>query len=281
MIRLTRVRQLIRQVAREVAVEAHDLLGAVARIEDGAGGHGRADRVQVELEGGDDAEVAASAAQAPEEVGVLRRARGEDLAVGGDHLGRAQVVAGQAVLAHQPADPAAQREAGDAGGRDQAPGGGEAVLLGRGVELPQVSAALGGGGAALASTVMPFIGERSMTMPLVAGREAGNAVAAAAHGDVEPLAAREADRVAHVGSIGAAGDHRRAGVMGAVPDRTSLVVGAVAGPDQLSVQPVLELLQRCRSKHSLRSHAGLLLSSGCLTSRFDDAQRGYGPPLND
>ena len=253
--------QLVRQVACEVAVEAHDLLGAVARIEDRAGGHGRADRVQIELEGGDDAEIASAAAQAPEEVGVLRRARGEDLAVGGDHLGRAQVVAGQAVLAHQPADPAAQREAGDAGGRDQAPGSGESVLLGRRVELPPGDAALGGGGAA-AHIHRDALHRREVDDDaVVAGREAGNAVAAAAHGDVEPLAAREADCVAHVGGIGAAGDHRRAGVMGAVPDRTSLVVGAVAGPDQLSVQPVLELLQRCRSKHSLRSHAGPLLSS--------------------
>ena len=53
--------QLVRKVARELAVEAHDLLGALAGIEDRAGGHGRADRVQIELEDGYDTEIAASA----------------------------------------------------------------------------------------------------------------------------------------------------------------------------------------------------------------------------
>ena len=40
-----------------------------------------------------------------------------------------EVVAGEAVLAHQPADAAAEREAGDAGGRDEAAGRREAVRL--------------------------------------------------------------------------------------------------------------------------------------------------------
>jgi hypothetical protein len=62
----------------------------------------RAHLVQPELEPGDDAEVAAAAAQAPVQVGMLHRA-GDD------------VVAGHAALAGQPAHAAAQRQAADAG----------------------------------------------------------------------------------------------------------------------------------------------------------------------
>ena len=51
------------------------------------------------LEGRDDPEVAAAAAQAPEQVGYLALARGHEAAVGGDNVRRDQVVAGKAVLA--------------------------------------------------------------------------------------------------------------------------------------------------------------------------------------
>ena len=55
----------------EVAVEAHQVAGHRGRVEQHAAEHDRADLVQAEVEGGDHAEVAAAAAQAPEQVGVL------------------------------------------------------------------------------------------------------------------------------------------------------------------------------------------------------------------
>ena len=63
------------------------------------------------------------------QVGVLGLARVDEPAVGGDDVGADEVVAGEAVLAHQPADAAAEREAGDAGGRDEAAGRREPVRL--------------------------------------------------------------------------------------------------------------------------------------------------------
>ena len=93
------------------------------------------DRVQLERELGDDAEVAAAAAQAPEQVGVLVVGRGHDAAVGGHDLGLDQVVAREAELALEPPAAAAEGEAGDAGAGHAPAGDGEPVLLGRGVEL--------------------------------------------------------------------------------------------------------------------------------------------------
>ena len=87
------------------------------------------DRMQRQLERRHDPEVAAASAQTPEEVGVLVLARMQEPAVGGDDVGADEVVAGKAVLPHQPADAAAEREARDAGGRDEPAGGGEAELL--------------------------------------------------------------------------------------------------------------------------------------------------------
>ena len=73
-----------------------------------------------ELELGDHAEVPAPAAQPPEQLGVLLGRGADDLAGRRDHLERHHVVAGQAVLAGQPAHPAAQGQAADPGMGDVA-----------------------------------------------------------------------------------------------------------------------------------------------------------------
>ena len=71
-------------------------------------------RVEAELERGDDAEVAAAAAQRPEQLGVVVGVGADELAVGGDELDRGQAVGLQAVAAGEPAHAAAERVAGDA-----------------------------------------------------------------------------------------------------------------------------------------------------------------------
>src|SRR5205085_678511 len=52
----------------------------------------RPNLVQLELELGDDAEVATATAQSPEQVGVFLLRGSQDSTVGGDHLGRDEVV---------------------------------------------------------------------------------------------------------------------------------------------------------------------------------------------
>ena len=117
-----------------VAVGA-DRLGAELGREDEGAGVDVGDRDQVEVQGGDDRVVAAAAAQRPEEVGLVLGVDGHRLAVGGDQLDRPDAVAGEAVAAPEPAEPAAERVAGDAdvgrGARQRA----EAVRLGRLAQL--------------------------------------------------------------------------------------------------------------------------------------------------
>ena len=67
--------------------------------------------IKLELEIGDDAEVPAAAPHAPEKVGVMFLARLDELAVGGDQVYGQQLIDGEAVLAHDPADAAAQGKA--------------------------------------------------------------------------------------------------------------------------------------------------------------------------
>jgi hypothetical protein len=69
--------------------------------------------VQAELEPRGHAEVAAAAADGPEQVGMRPVVELEDPSVGGDQLGREQAVDGQAPLADQEPDPAAQGQPAD------------------------------------------------------------------------------------------------------------------------------------------------------------------------
>src|SRR5262249_58152552 len=80
-------------------------------------------------------EVAAATAEPPEEVGVLLGAGAKQIAVGGDHIGRQDIVGGQSVSAHQPAEPAAECQTRDAGVSDDPAGYGEPQGLGLAVEL--------------------------------------------------------------------------------------------------------------------------------------------------
>src|SRR2546430_5265911 len=102
--------QLVRRVGERVAVEASHLGRVFHRPEDWPGHHLRPQGVEPELELGDDPEVAAAAANAPEEVGVLILARLDELTVGGDQIDGEQLIDREAVLAHHPADAAAERQ---------------------------------------------------------------------------------------------------------------------------------------------------------------------------
>ena len=140
--------ELVGRVGYEVPIEAEDIRGVVGRPEDRTGSDGRTDRVQGESERADDAEVPAAASQRPEQVGVLVGRRSDDVALGGDHLGLDEVVDGEPVLAHKPADAAAEAEAADAGMAHDASGGGQAVGLGLVVDVAPQGATLYVGRAA-------------------------------------------------------------------------------------------------------------------------------------
>ena len=116
--------------------------------------------------------------------------------------------AGEAVLAHQPADAAAEREAGDAGAGHEAAGGGEAERLRLVVEARSRSRrparARCGAGIDLDALHRREVDDDAA----VDAGEAGDAVPAAADRDGQLLAAGELERADDVGHAGAAGDQR-------------------------------------------------------------------------
>ena len=164
--------------------------------------------MEAEVEGGDDAEIAAAAADAPEEVGVLVLA-GHDLApVGGHDLGGDEIVADEAALALEPATAAAGDEPAETGAPHAPARDGEAMLLRRGVELGPVGAAPGAHGLRLRVDLDRAEAAEVDADAAVHDRRAGDAVPTAVYGERQVLLAREVDRGDDVVGRGAARDHR-------------------------------------------------------------------------
>ena len=179
----------------------------------------RAERMELIFERRDDAEVAAAAAQAPEQIGVFVLARMDEAAVRGDDIGRDQVVAGEAVHAHQPADPATQRQAGDAGRRDSAAGRREAKRLRLVIEL-----LVGDAGFGVDAFPRRIDADRLHRREIdhhavLTDGAAADVVAAAADGERQRRLLGERNRSDDVGGAGAANDGGGAAVDRAVVDR--------------------------------------------------------------
>ena len=95
--------------------------------------------MQLEEEGGHHAEVAAAAAQRPEEIGVFRLAGRDEAAVGQHDVGLEQIVDGQPELAGEMTDAAAEGDAADPGGGDDAAGGAQTEGVGGMVQIAQLA----------------------------------------------------------------------------------------------------------------------------------------------
>ena len=159
------------------------------RVENGAVRDHRVERAQAEREGGCNPKVRAGAAQAPEELGVLVLARAHEAAVRRHELDFEKVVNREPVPSLQPAHPAAKRQSGDAGVRHHPYGTDEPVRLRPFIELGEKRAPGGSCGACAGINVHASHPGEVDHDSVIAGGEAGDAVAAAPDGDEQILIA--------------------------------------------------------------------------------------------
>jgi hypothetical protein len=187
--------------------------------------------VQAELEAGDDAEVAAAAAQRPEQLRVAVSVGAQPPAVGAHDLDGQQVVDRQPVLADQVADPAGQGDPPDPDRGGVAEPGRQAALGRRGGVLAGGQAGLGPGGARLGVDLQRAQAPKVEHDPPVGGAVPGRAVAAAADRQLLPALVRQGDDRGDVVRAGGLDDQRRVAVKAAVEDLAGLVVAGVVGSD--------------------------------------------------
>ena len=220
--------QLVRVGRRRIAVEPQHVPGGLERVRDQPADDHRQGPQPVRQRRGDP-EVPAAAAQTPHQIGIRLVGHLQHLAVRGHQLDGDQVVAGQALGGHQPAQPAAQRVAGDPGGRDRAPGDGQAVRPGRLVDVAPARAALCPGRRRRRVDVDPAHPGQVDHQAALGHRPAGDVVPAAAHRDLQPGLTGVAHRGRDVLGVRAAGDQRGPAVDQPVVHPAGGVVPLVAG----------------------------------------------------
>ena len=230
----------------EVAEEPQHARGLLHGPGHQAGDHGGAYRVEPVLERGDDPEVAAAAAQAPEQLGVLVVAGDKELAVGGDHVAGREVVDGESEAAHEVADPATEGQPADAGVGDDAARHGQPEGLGLVVDVAPQTAALSPDRSRQGVDPHPGHGGQVDHQAVVTHGVSGDGVAAASHRHRQRPLPGELDRGQHVGRPRAAGDDRGPTLDVPVPDLPGGLVTLVARFEYRSEEP-LDL------HHALRS----------------------------
>ena len=224
-----------RSRGQKLAVGREDL-GAVLDRPQGRTGEDGPHLVQPEEEGGDDSEVATTAAQRPEEVGVRLRGGGHSLSAGEDDVSLQQVVDREAELPGQMAEAAAQREAADTRGADDAAGGREAVLAGRRVDFLPDAAATDPRGPGARVHLYPLKAGEVDHQAVVAGTEAAAIVAAAANRKQNAPLARERHGTGDVVGVGDSRDQPGAAVDHRVVDAARLFVARVSGRRQHALE---------------------------------------------
>jgi len=182
--------------------------------------------VEPERERRDDSEVSAPAADSPEEVGIDIRRSSPNLAVRADDLGRDDVVAREPALAAEPPVPAAEREPGDAGLRDDSARGGQPEGLSLPVGVSPQGSALHARDPRLRIDVYAPHEREVDDHPTVRAREPGDRVSPTTNGDLDSILAREVDGVDDVcGSRATCDQARTIGVHRVERDAGILVTG--------------------------------------------------------
>jgi hypothetical protein len=226
---------------RPVAVGAHRLRADIGGEEQGPCVD-LGDRQQVDVKGGDDRIAAAAAAQRPEQVGVVVGVDRSLLAVGGDDLDRIEAVAGEPVLAPEPAQPAAEGEADhpDVGRGPRHPA--EPMPVGRLAHLQRQHPGLDPGRLRLGVDLDPAHADGPDQDGVVEGRERGGAVAGPLARDPEAGVGGEAHGRDDV--LGALDQRQgaRIEVGGQVPAMADLVpVGVIRGGHSPRDREVVEV----------------------------------------
>ena len=165
----------------------------------------------------------------------------QQLAVRGHDLGRDQVVDGHAVLAHQVADPAAERESADADGASVAERNREALLGELRRDRSGGQPALGPRGAGIGVDLQPVHVAQVEHDAAIGAAVAGVAMPAGSNGQLDAGLAREPHHARDVIGIRGAHDDRGAAVIDTAQDLAGLVVVRMVRPDDAALDLARQL----------------------------------------
>lgn len=237
--------ELVRHRLGEMGELREHRLRLLERKDDEAAQHIRPDRMQLELEAGDNSEISTTTTQPPEDIGVFRFAGAQLAAIRRDDICGKQVVNGHAVLPAQPAESAPKRQAGHARGRVDAQRRGEAVRLCGPIEISEGATGLDGRPADIRVHLDALHQRQIDHEAVVADGIARDIVSAPSDRDDKVVLARELDSVNYIFRRRAAGNQRGLAVDHGVPDMACLVVGRVVRKKHLPSEVRFELVDIC------------------------------------
>src|SRR5581483_5752449 len=206
-------------------------------------------RVQLVLQRRNNAEVAAAAAQRPEQVLVFRRAGGEQRAVGGDYVGGDQVVAGEAVLPCEPSQTAPQGKTGDSGAGDHAHGCSQPKSLRLPIKFPEMDAGFGAHAGDSGIYANTFHQGKVDHQTVVADALPGDAVPPAADRDKKLMLAGDAYTGDNVRGAEAASNGGGTAVNAGVVNCPRRVIAVRSGEQQGPAQGEAKLVESVAGKH--------------------------------
>jgi hypothetical protein len=233
--------QLVGRLGGVLLVEPKKFVCLSDGVENTASEDGWADWMRLIPEGSYDTEVSASSSETPHQIWVCLIIGADELAVSGDHVHADQVVAGKAILSHQPTQTTSEGETGDPCFADGSGGDRKTKRLGCTVEVSEQSASVGPGRCVLSiNTDGGHLGKVDH-QTAIAHRVPAHAMTPSTHRDDKGMTLGETNSFNHISHKLAAGDERRPPIDHAIPHRPNLVVISVLWPDQITTKNRIEL----------------------------------------
>jgi hypothetical protein len=237
------------------------------------------DAVEPELEGRHDTEVPTTAADRPEEVGIVLLTGYVEAAVTGDDVCGEQVVAGQSQAAREISDPAAEGQAAHSGGGNDAACRRKAKRVPRRVEVAPRRAAFDTGRLREGVDTDRRHGRQVHHEAVVARAETRDAVRPSANGDRQPVVGRIAHSGHHVTGVRRPDDDRGPPVDHRVVNGAGDLVLLVVWGHHLAPGPLAQ------GFHCIAAHVNLRYVSvaplrqgrrrGGVTSHLDQNRCGF------
>src|ERR1022692_3570124 len=228
-------REFVRSRRHVITEVADHVNGHRPRIEEKAA-HDRRNRMGLELERNDNAEISTSAAERPKEIVVFGSAGGEHFAIGCDYLCRQQIVDRHPVFANQPANTTSESQATNTSLGHDATGNSKPEDMRFSINIPKSRSTLYSNSA---SRIIHENGSHSGQVDhqtVVAERTTAYVVPATTNSRRQIVRASEIDRGNHVSKAGASSDHPRMFADACIPDLTGLVVADIRWIENLTVK---------------------------------------------
>ena len=192
--------------------------------------------MQLERKRSHHAEISATAANGPEQVGIVIRIRLYKFPIGQHDIRREEIVDGESALAGEVPDASAEGQSTNSGGRNNSAGSGKPKHVRGMIDVAPCASAADGDGARCRINARVFYRSEIDDQAVITNSQASRVVSAAADSEKQTLFPRKIYRLNYVRYVGAACYHTRLFVNHPVVHFAGVIVSFVARLDYRASQ---------------------------------------------